>query len=301
MICLRHFFAIAVIVALTAAMGSAMAARSLAAQTQPITIPFTLTADNVIKVRAVINGADALDLMLHTAATDVMLTKAGAEKSPSVKFTDSASVQSWGGASDSRSSTANSVQIGAVVHDDTHIFEDVNSGAGTDGKFGLDFFSGKIVEINFDQQHIVLHDRLPRKAKNYERLQMHGENGNLTVAANCLIDGRTYTNQFLIHSGYTGGILLDDAFTARSHIDGKIKITEESILLDSFGYTIKVKKGLLPSLSLGKLKLSGVPVGFFAGAIGQQQMSIIGSGVLTRFNLIFDVVNNDLYLAPRSS
>jgi hypothetical protein len=301
MICLRHFFAIAVIVALTAAMGIAMAARSLAAQAQPITIPFTLTADNVIKVRAVINGADTLDLMLHTAATGLMLTTQGVEKSPSVKFTGSDKVQSWGGESDSRASSGNRVEIGALAKAGITIFEDVNSGAGTDGKFGLDFFSGKIVEINFDRQLIVLYDRLPRKAKNYERLQMHGENGNLTVAANCLIDGQTYTNQFLIHSGYAGGILLDDAFAARSHIDGKIKINEESTLLDSFGHTIKVKKGLLPALSLGKLKLSGVPVGFFAGAIGQQHISIIGSGVLTRFNLIFDVVNNDLYLVPRSS
>jgi hypothetical protein len=301
MICLRQLFAIAVIAALAPAVGNAMAARSTTPQTQPITIPFTLTADNVIRIGAVINDTDALDLMLHTAATDVMLTKQGVEKSPSVKFTGSDKVQSWGGESDSRASSGNRVEIGALTKAGISIFEDVNSGAGTDGKFGLDFFAGKIVEINFDRQHIVLYDRLPRKAKKYQRLKMHGENGNLKVTANCLIDGQTYTNQFLIHSGYAGGILLDDAFAARSQIDGKIKITEESTLLDSFGHAIKVKKGVLPMLSLGRLKLRDVPVGFFAGAIGRQQMSIIGSSVLTRFNLIFDLVNNDLYLAARSS
>ena len=70
-------------------------------------------------------------------------------------------------------------------------------------------------------------------------------------------------------------------------------------LKDSFGNTIKVKKGILPVFMLGSSRLSNVPVGFFAGNIGAQKMSVIGGEILKQFNLIFDIANHDLYIALR--
>ena len=42
--------------------------------------------------------------------------------------------------------------------------------------------------------------------------------------------------------------------------------------------------------------ITEVPLGFFSGAAGAQKMSVLGCEVLKRFNVIFDLVNNDLYL-----
>jgi len=133
----------------------------------------------------------------------------------------------------------------------------------------------------------------------YERLKIENQNGLLLVQGSCLIEGKTYTNRFLLHSGYSGGILLDDAFAAKAGVDGKISITDESSLKDTFGHTIRVKKGILPVFVLGSSKISNVSAGFFAGAIGAQKMSVMGSEILKRFNIIFDIANNDLYIALR--
>ncbi|HMV86878.1 MAG TPA: hypothetical protein PLD20_18575 [Blastocatellia bacterium] len=264
-------------------------------------IPFTLTAQNNIVVKTVLNHTDAFDLMLHTATADVRLTEDAVRKSKSIKFTDAAKVESWGGKSDSRFSLGNHLQIGALQWDGIKIWEDKNSGVGTDGKFGLDLFQGRIVEIDFDNQRITVSDRLPSKAAKYQRLKLETTNGDLFVEANCLIDGTAYSNRFLIHSGYSGGLLLDDAFVTRTSIDGKIKITEESSLKDSFGNTIQVKKAVLPALALGNLQLQNVATGFFSGSIGRQKMSVLGGDVLKRFNLIFDIANNTLYILRNSS
>lgn len=264
------------------------------------TIPFQLTDQNNIVVKVILNDTDALNLMLHTAASDVTVIEEAAQKFNSVKFTETDKVKSWGGESDARFSKGNQVQIGALKRTNIIVWEGKNSGKYTDGKFGLDFFQNRIVEIDFDHSRIALHDHLPRKVKNYERLKIENQNGQLLIQGNCLLDGKAYTNKFLIHSGYSGGILLDDAFAASAGVDGKIKITDESSLKDSFGNTIKVKKGILPEFVLGKATLSNVPTGFFAGAIGAQKMSIIGGEILKQFNLIFDIANNDLYLEQRS-
>ena len=266
-----------------------------------VEIPFTLTDQNNIVVSTLLNGTDTLNLMLHTASLDVRLTEDAVRKSKSIKFTATDKVKSWGGEADSRSSKGNRLQIGELLRNDIDIWEDKNSGKDTDGKFGLDFFQNRIVEIDFDHRLIALHDKLPGKIEKYERLKMENQNGLLLVLGSCLIEGKTYTNKFLIHSGYSGGILLDDAFAAKAGVDGKIKITDESSLKDSFGNAIKVKKGILPVFVLGSSRISNVPVGFFAGAIGAQKMSIIGSEILKQFNLIFDIANNDLYIALRKA
>jgi hypothetical protein len=274
---------------------------SLASQADPgvVNIPFTFTDHNNIVVSVVLNDTDTLNLMLHTAATDVTLTEDGVRKSKSIKFTDTEKMKSWGGEADSRLSKGNRVQIGNLQRSNINIWENKNSGKDTDGKFGLDLFQNRIVEIDFDNHRIAIHGNLPRKAEKYERLKIENQNGQLLVQGSCLIEGKTYTNKFLIHSGYSGGILLDDAFAANTGVDGKIKITDESSLKDSFGHTIKVKKGILPVFALGRSKVTNVPAGFFAGAIGAQKMSIIGSEILKQFNIIFDIANNDLYIAIR--
>ena len=114
-----------------------------------------------------------------------------------------------------------------------------------------------------------------------------------------MFKGGAEPNRFLIHTGYSGGILLDDDFVKKTGIDGQIEINEESSLKDSFGNMIKVKKATLPALTLGDISMERVPVGFFSGAIGRQKKSVMGMAVLKRLNLIFDVSNESLYVSRR--
>ncbi len=297
--CLRQLVIVATLANLFLPGGMNQTIRAQQTDQGEVVIPFTLTGHNVIVVSALLNGTDTLNLMLHTASSDLRLTEDAVRKSKSIKFTATDKVKSWGGESDSRSSRGNGLQIGGLKRDNIDVWEDKHSGKDTDGKFGLDFFQNRIVEIDFDQRRIVLHDKIPGKVEAYERLKMENQNGLLMVQGNCLIEGKSYTNKFLLHSGYSGGILLDDAFAAKAGVDGKIKITDESGLKDSFGNTIKVKKGILPVFVLGDVKLTNTPIGFFSGGLGAQKMSVIGSEVLTQFNLIFDIANHDLYIVPR--
>lgn len=291
----HHFIVVGIVLLLLCAPSQLLRAQA----NREHVIPFTFTAQNNIVVKVVLNRTDALNLMLHTAATDVFLTEDAVRKVTSVKFTKAAELKSWGGQADARFSVGNRLQIGGLRWQGIKIWEDKFSGAGTDGKFGLDLFQGRVVEIDFDQQRLVISDRLPAKAKDYQKLPLENEDGNLFVTANCIIDGTPHTNRFLLHSGYAGGILLDDGFVARTGADGKLQITEESSLKDSLGNVIKVKKAVLPTLALGNLQFQDVPTGFFSGAIGRQKMSVMGGDVLKRFNIIFDIKNSSLYLRPR--
>lgn len=272
----------------------------LAQSSKPTIIPFQLTKYNNLSVKALINQKDTVSLMFHTAASSLMLTEEATKRMTSLVFSRTDSVKSWGGQSSSRYSKSNSLKIGDLVWENLEIWEDKNSGQQTEGKFGPNLFENKVVEIDFDKSQILVYNSLPSKVKKYEKLPLANDNGNLFIEGGSELGGNSIKNKFLIHSGYAGAILFDDTFTASNQLDEKLKIVGEKSLKDSYGNVLKTKKAILPEFTIGKLKLSNVPVGFFQGAIGRQKMSVIGGDILKRFNIIFDAQRTFVYLKTNS-
>jgi hypothetical protein len=262
------------------------------------TIPFKLTEYNNLSVEAILNKTEKVNLMFHTAATAVDMTAEATKKLTSLKFTDKKDgVKSWGGGSNSsRFSVGNSIQIGDLTWEKVTIWEDINSGQHTDGKFGIDLFKGRIIEIDFDQSVIRLHSSLPKKVKQYDKAKLSVDDEMLFIEAGCSINGSSLTNKFLIHSGYAGAILFDDKFASDNKLSEKLEIVGEKILKDSFGNEVKTKQAILPLLKIQNKSLTNVPVGFFEGAIGRRKMSILGGDILKRFNLVIDAKREYIYL-----
>jgi hypothetical protein len=264
-------------------------------------IPFEITAHNNLAVKAVLNNIDTVTLMFHTAAGSLTLTEDAVKKIRSLHFNHTDTVSSWGGGGNAaRFSPGNSLQIAGLRWNNVSIWENKNSGHGTDGKFGTDLFENRVVEIDFDQRHIVLHKTLPRKARKYGQLRLVFENDLMFMEAACQTGKGTFTNKFLLHSGYSGALLLDDRFVADHQLGKILETVGEKELKDSYGNVLKTKKTILPALEIGRQKLLNVPAGFFEGAIGRQKMSIMGFDILKRFNLIIDAQRTYIYLKPNS-
>lgn len=262
-------------------------------------VPFTLTEYNNLSIKAVLNQKDTVQLMFHTAANAVTLTEEALQKITSLKFDRTDSVKSWGGNDNtSRFSKSNTLQIGSIKWTNIPIWENKNSGQHTDGKFGLDLFEQKVIEIDYDKNVLIIHHVLPQKIKSYQKLKLTFENEMMFIEANSINGKNSYTNKFLIHSGYAGAVLYDDKFIAENKIAEQLKVIDEKQLKDSFGNVLKTKKAILPTFAIGNIKLNNVSVGFFEGAIGRQKMSIIGGDVLKRLNLIIDAKREFIYLKP---
>ncbi|MEM0991513.1 MAG: hypothetical protein AAF847_01260 [Bacteroidota bacterium] len=270
----------------------------LTAQTThaPDTIPFTLSSHNNIIVQSVINGQDTVDLMFHTASDLMTLTEAATATMTSMKFSAPDSIQSWGGGGTARFSVGNVLQIGEQQWDSVAIVENKRSGPMTGGKFGLSFFTGKMVELNFDLSCIVLHQKLPSTINQYQQLPLSGAGAFLFLEGQSRVDTTVLNNRFLIHTGYGGTILYDDAFVAENNLGDQLKTISEQSLKDAYGNVLKTKKSILPSFFIGAQAFEELPVGFFEGSIGRQKMSVIGGDLLKRFNIIFDTQQAHIYL-----
>ncbi len=265
-------------------------------------IPFTLTESNNISVQVIINGTDNLNLMFHTAVDSISLTSAAVEKISNLKMNESIEVQSWGGTAQAGVSTGNRLQIGNLEWNEQTIFVDELSGPGTDGKFGPNLFAGKILEINFDNRELVIHTTLPphatETASTYQRLDFSVHQGAMYVVGELTVGDSKFTNQFMIHSGFGGTVLLDDEFVSTHELASKLPTISERELKDAFGNVLKTKKVKLSSLALGGIHFADVPIEIFDGALGKQKISVLGGDILKRFNLIIYTANQHLYLSP---
>jgi hypothetical protein len=261
-------------------------------------IPFHLTEYNNLSVQAILNRKDTVQLMFHTAANDLTLTEEAVQKLKTIHFNDNTdSIKSWGGSvNSSRLSKNNAVQIAGLTWENVPIWENKNSGQHTDGKFGIDLFTNKVIEIDFDKMMIRIYTKLPAKSKQYGKLALSFENDDMFIDLGFKMGDTTLHNKFLIHSGYAGGLLFDDKFANENRLGEKLKIVGEKSLKDSYGNILKTKKAIMPLVKIGNEQLTDVPVGFFEGAIGRQKMSILGGDILKRFNLIIDAERKFIYL-----
>lgn len=260
------------------------------------TIPFKLTKHNNISIKAILNEKDTVNLMFHTAANGITLTKKVTKKLSKITWIQGDTVNSWGGQNETRYSKNNSIQIGTSKWNDISIWENENSGPGTVGKFGPNLFQGKTIEIDFDKSIFIIHESLPKKIKEFKKSILIFENDFMFLKGTSKIGNQSFSNRFLIHSGYGGTILYDDKFVKETGINDQIEITEEQELKDSYGNILKTLKGNLPRFEIGTEGFENIPVGFFEGSISKQKMSIIGGSLLKRFNLIIDPNREYIYI-----
>lgn len=262
-------------------------------------VPFKLTSANNIIVQGVLNDTDTLDLMFHTANSGISVIASATPGLSSLKFdTSSVQAESWGAGGESRYSLDNSLGIAAFEMDSLVVFECQRSGPESDGKIGPDLFGDGHMQILFDKNRIIFWDDLPESLINQRPIPLRVEDDFLFVTLELEIEGERLEREVLIHSGYSGALLIDDEFAAKHQLGEKLEIIDEAELQDSYGNVIKTKKAVMPALHLGDATLENVPVSFFDGAIGRQKMSVIGGDLLKRFNMIIDSANETIYLTP---
>lgn len=269
------------------------------AQNNPDTIPFVLTPYNNIYVQTILNEVDTLNLMFHTGEAGASITEAALNKIHQPDSMASSTVKSWGGQSNANSFENNHLQIGNHSFDNLTIWVNKRSGRLTDGKFGPGLFKGKVIEVNYDKKILIVHAQLDKKNYHtFQKFKLIQDNGLLFIKGKLNLGKSKRAQKFMIHTGYGGNVLLDDAFVQKHQLGSQLKIVDESVLLDSYGNKIITKKAILPAFKIGKHKLEDLSISFFDGAIGRQKISVLGNGVLKNYNTLLDLDKGFIYLQP---
>ncbi len=248
------------------------------------TIPFRITKYNNILVSSVVNRKDSLDLMFQIAMEEASISPERKRSADHIVFKD--------GISD-----GNTVTIGKNIYRDVRFFDDELTGHEADGKIGTGIFKGKIFGIDYDNNRFSVYETMP-SLKGYQAVPLVNRNGQLFIQAENVIDGIPVAADFLLQSGYSGGIIYSNAFADGKDLDQKLKITGEKTLRNSAGKSITTKNGILSLLKIGNFTLKDVSAGFFTGDLKTQKASYLGADVLKRFNWIFDAERKTVFIKP---
>ena len=260
-------------------------------------IPFQLTKYNNILVPVIINQKDTVQLMLHTGSDYITIIDDSYKKMKSISISDTLNnVTSWAGYSDMKMSKNNVIKFGNEEFSKIPIFIDKQSGHESDGKIGLKFFEGKYLEINFDENKLYVYDKAPTKLKKYTKLNSRYSQETLYIKAFPFIDKKPIETEFMIHTGFSGALMISDDFVKEYKLLEKFEIIGESKLSDAAGNVILSKKSILPDFELANQTFKNVPMSFFDSTIKIQHKNIMGGDLNKRFNLILNPKKDILYV-----
>lgn len=253
------------------------------------TIPLVINSQNTIYVKAVFNKTDTLNLNFDTGTTELVLTNDVMKNKLKV--------------APELYNTFYDVRIGN--HDyNTKVYDAELTGHGTDGRFGWDLFKGKVVELNYDKNIMVVHSQLPKyvlKDKAFTKLGITFFKGLVFVESKISHDGIDNTALFLFDSGYQRTAMLDNDLLKEGNFPtDKMKVIKKVIMKGAQGNEVPVITADLHSLKIGKYELKDVPVQQITSnkPLHGANIHILGNEVLKRFDTFLDFQNNVIYLKP---
>ena len=185
--------------------------------------------------------------------------------------------------------------------DSLYIWVDKQTGAGTEGKIGMDQFDSRWISIDYDRQELSLSDEMPPGLDASKALTLETHRDILFLNAELEIEGERFGNRFMIHSGFNGSIMLDDAFASEHALAEKLEVISTQEMMDAQGNKLSSVKTRGANFLVAGQSIEDVEVNFFTGSIGRMQMSIIGSEILSSFNPVIDLEDKRIWLRPRES
>jgi hypothetical protein len=252
-------------------------------------IPFFVNQYNTNFLPVVFNGTDSLMLNFDTGATEIDLTTDALKQK--VRFKPQINDVSY------------DIKIGNQTYK-SKVYDIAVAGNETDGMLGWNVFDGMIVELDYDNNKMILHSKMPKQVlhnKHYSKFKITYIKNKPFIEAEISQSGTRNKSLFLFDLGYQRTIMLDhDLLQEARFPTEKMEVIKKVIMHGIKGNEVPVITSNLESLKIGNFELKNVP----AQIMGQNKpmpgvnIHILGSDILKRFNTILDFQKNVIYLKP---
>ncbi len=173
---------------------------------------------------------------------------------------------------------------------------------GQDGAIGFSFFGHLIVSIDYEKQLITLSQPGSIKADLGQKIPVAVRSNRIFAKGDVeLGNGTTIPGEFVIDLGNSSAVTLNTG----SRND--LKLPERTISYYARGLTSRIgrKMGRIKSFRIGGFQLDNVLSSFHDGSEGPtppwEKEGAIGSQILSRFNVTFDIPGGQIFLKKNGS
>jgi hypothetical protein len=263
------------------------------------TIPFTLTKYNAIHVRSIVNDLDTLNLHFDVGSFDFHFTREAILKKTKLLANQPNAIDGKVNPNFNNLEKIFKIQLGKYVLHNPDMIPTQLTAHEMDGRFGWSIFEGKIVEIDYDNNLLIIHSDLPKKLKGYKKSEMKFIRSFVCIRSVLEVNKMKFEGNFLFDTGSDQAMILDSSWVARNNFPTDLKLIKMSSFRDPRGKKYENKIVQTPQLSINGFSLMNIP----ATIMGNKkpldfEINYFGNGVLKKFNTFLDFKNDCIYLKP---
>ena len=252
----------------------------------PDTLPFILGDNDKIYLKGTINDSQPLDIQFDLGNGGTIIKKSSVKK-VTMEFDKTVTLHNSDGSNQVPSSSSNHLEMGNLIWDSLGIAVADNMTYREDLIIGNSLFKNKILEINYDQKILVIHDSLPQLESLYTKHDIIRDGGTVPFIEGTL----TFRNKT------QKGWMLFDTGAYTSILNSRDVPTTNKMLVELKKMIGINRKTFVPKLNIGDYKFSGF--NYVSQKMdGNGLQLILGNDLLKRFNFILDNQKGHLYLKP---
>ena len=290
---------------------------TLASGKKKVEIPIEIY-NNLIVVPVVLNGALPLKFILDTGVRTAILTEKTFSDILNLSYSRKYTISGPGGEQIIDAYITNNVSLelpgvsgrGHALLVLGQDYLELRNYLGTDvhGILGYELFSRFIIEVDYDKKMLTF--MLPknfRKKRKFQSIPIKIEDTKPYVTTSIVLsDGTQLSAKLLVDSGASHGLMLEPTSDTRIVVPSEVV---SSVIGRGLGGEITGKVGRIQSLKLGTYEIKHVianfpdPNSYFDSLkLGATQRNgAIGGEVLSRFTVIFNFPDEEIYLKKNSS
>ncbi|PTQ98143.1 aspartyl protease [Mucilaginibacter yixingensis] len=251
----------------------------------PDTIPFTLRGSRIY-LQGLLNGRDTVSIQFDTGAGMACVSKASSERL-NLAFGGKTVLSNSQGVNEVRKSANNNLTIGHLNFKGISLIETGNMQPGEDLIIGYNFLRHKIIEIDYDKQLFIVHDKLPAHAKTYSKQPLINR---LSLKTRIVQNGKKYAFWVGMDTGRDGTMLIGQEFTEQPGVWNNLK---ELTMLNG-------RKIIRLDATVGGVTFKDIVTNAAdpTKPAARKTGTYFGNVILNHFNWIIDNINGYIYLKP---
>jgi len=263
---------------------------------KPDTLPFRISEGNNIIFSAIINKTDTLDLYLDTGGTELVLKHTTIKEKTSLLKGKN---ESYKEENYEPLEQLNSLSLGGMSWDSLTIYPTSLLPKEADGHFGWNLFEGKVVELDYEKNLMIVHSSFSKSLEGYGKLEIEYINTLFCIKGDMKVGGKTYSNRYLFDSGFQRAIVMDKELRDEANFPNNLTVLKESRLKNSAGTEFVNQVVEVDKICFDNICTNQIPVQLFSGPNPARfKTHILGNELLKRFNTVLDFQNNFVYLKP---
>ncbi len=267
----------------------------------PSVVPITISHGK-LHLQGKFNDSETLDLIFDTGADICVLYPSAMEKGARLTFDGTISNTGTGGTTVRQVGRDNRIEVADCRWSHEPVMYVEKQADIADGIVGYRVFEDKVVEFDYDRMLMLVHESLPAHASRYVKTSMP-RSGTLWAVEAVLVDGeRESSGLFLLDTGGTGTMIVNQAFAAAHGLRSAMRKLGTSRSRGVGSGVIRHDLLLLPRLSLAGFAIQGVPINVEVPSDGGSAPpgGALCIDVLRRFNTILDFARSEAFFEPNT-